>query len=126
MHILLKLVLARPQLLVDHAQGYAALMTADLADASTALARRVALGVAGLVLLLVATILAGVSLMLWAVVPTAQMGAPWLLIVVPVTPLTASVVVLVFMRWQSQVSPFATLRKQMRADMDMLRESSVP
>jgi len=124
MHILLKLVLARPQLLVDHAQAYGELMAADLGDASAALSRRAILGATAVVCLVVAVILAGVSLMLWAVIPSAQMGAPWMLTVVPLVPLLGSVAGFVFMRGQRQMHPFDNLRTQLRADLDILRESS--
>ena len=124
MHILLRLVLSRPQLLVDHAQAYGDLMAADLGDASAALSRRAILGATAVMCLLAAVILAGVSLMLWAAVPTAQMGAPWMLIVVPLAPLLGSVTGFVFMRGQRRMHPFDNLRAQLRADLDILRESS--
>ena len=124
MHILLRLVLSQPQLLVDHAQAYGDLMAADLGDASAALSRRAILGTTAVICLFVAIILAGVSSMLWAAVPTAQMRAPWMLIVVPLAPLLGSVMGFAFMRGQRQMHPFDNLRAQLRADLDVLRESS--
>jgi hypothetical protein len=126
MHILLKLIMARPHLLADHAKAYAELIASDCSDASVVFTRRAILGGSGLIFLLVATVLAGVALLLCAVIPAAQIQAPWALIVVPLVPLAASVVCLVSMRALGHLSPFANLRNQARADMEMLRESSTP
>lgn len=126
MHILLKLLLARPQLLADHAQAYAELMAAEFGDASAALMRRLIVGGAGLLCLLVAAILAGVALLLCAVTTDAQMQAPWALIVVPLVPFVASLACMAWIFAQHPLRPLVHLRSQARADLDMLRESSAP
>ncbi len=126
MHILLKLILARPHLLADHAQAYAELIAADFSDASAVYTRRAILGGAGVFCLLVATVLAGVALLLCAVVPAGQIQAPWALVVVPLVPLVACAGCLAAMRAAGHASPLANLRNQARADLDMLRESSAP
>lgn len=126
MHILLKLLLAQPRLVADHAQAYAELVAADFGDASAALTRRVVVGGAGLLCLLVATVLAGVALLLCAVTTAAQIQAPWALVVVPLVPFVAAVACLVWVRAQLPLRPLVNLRSQARADLDMLRESTTP
>lgn len=126
MHILLKLIMARPHLLADHARAYAELIASDFSDASAAFERRAILCGSGLIFMLVATVLGGVALLLYAVIPAGQINAPWALFVVPMVPLAASVGCLISMRALGHVSPFANLRSQAGADMDMLRESNTP
>ncbi len=126
MQLFLRLIAARPQLLTDHVQAYADLMAADFGDASAAFTRRVILGGAALMGALVTTLLAGVTLLLWAVVPATQIHAPWVLVVVPLVPLAACLVCLVALRASPPVAAFDNLRRQARADMAMLRESSAP
>lgn len=126
MHMLLKLLLAHPQSLADHALAYGDLMAAEFGDASSTLLRRMLVGGAGLLCLLVATLLAGVALLLCAVNTAAQIQAPWALIVVPLVPLLASVACLVWVRAQQALTPLVRLRSQVRADLDMLRESGAP
>lgn len=124
MHVLLKLLLARPQLLADHALAYGELMASEFGDASSTLLRRLLVGGAGLLCLLVATVLAGVALLLCAVTTAAQIQAPWALVVVPLVPLLVAVGCLVWVRAQAPLQPLVRLRGQARADLDMLRESS--
>lgn len=126
MHIFLRLIATRPHLLADHVQGYADLIAADFDDASTAFTRRAILGGAALMGALVAALLTGVALLLWAVVPATQIHAPWLLVVVPLVPLAACVACLLALRGGSPAGAFDNLRRQARADMAMLRESSAP
>lgn len=122
MHILLKLFLAQPQLLAEHAQAYGELMAAEFNDASSVVVRRVLVGGAGVLCLLVAAVLAGMALLLCAVTTAAQIQAPWALIVVPLVPLLASLTCLVWLRAQHPWRPLHHLRSQARADLDMLRE----
>ncbi len=116
----------QPRLMVDHALAYAELMAADFGDASTGLVRRLIVGGAGLLCLLLAAILTGMALLLCAVTTAAQIQAPWALIVVPLVPFVVSVACLVWIRAQDPLRPLVHLRSQARADLDMLRESSAP
>ena len=126
MPLLLKLLLAQRHLLVNHLQAYAELMAADVGDTSTALLRRILVGGAGLLLLLVAAVLAGVALLLYAVTTAPQIQEPWALIVVPLVPLLASVGCLAWVWSQQPLRSLDQLRRQVRADLDMVRESSAP
>lgn len=65
MNPLLALLATQPQLMLDHAQGYAALFNEELALASAAWRRRVLLHAVGLCSLSVVTVLAGVGTKLW-------------------------------------------------------------
>lgn len=123
-HAIFRLVTSQPQLLAEHAEGYADLIAQELQAASARWKRSVMLGTVGAISALVMLMLAGVALMLWAVTPDAAMRAPWLLLVVPAVP-----AVVAFGYWsalssQAKGSGFATLREQLAADAAMLREVS--
>lgn len=73
LHPLLHLIASRPQLLADHAAAYAELVAAEFGAETSALKRQALLGALGIGGLGVAAVLAGVAVMLWAVLPAAQM-----------------------------------------------------
>lgn len=121
-HPLLALLATRPQLLTDHAEAYAELATAELTLLTTNW-RQQALWTAGLLCsALVAVVLAGVALMLWAVSPEANVRAPWALWLAPLLPLLLALVCGVAAR-PSTGRAFNLLRQQARADLQMLREA---
>ncbi|HET7793152.1 MAG TPA: hypothetical protein VFL64_07180, partial [Rhizobacter sp.] len=79
----------------------------------------------GLCLVGVSAALGGVALMLWAVIPPAEIHAPWALLVAPLVPLAAAGVCW----WIGSArgpAAFEGVRQQMRADVAMLREVSTP
>lgn len=123
MHPLLRLVASQPQLLVDHAEAYAELVTVEISAASAGWTRRVALNAAGLCGLGVAAVLAGVACMLWAALPASGMQAPWALIVVPLLPLAVALGCLGLARSRGHGPAFDALRRQVQADLAMLREA---
>ena len=127
-HALLHLIATRPQLLVDHAQAYAELANADFGAAMRAWQRKLRLVALALCGGAVAAVLAGVALMLWAVVPAAQIEAPWALVAAPMLP---ALVALVALRCllairagsaQPAFGNFGNLKEQVQADLLMLRE----
>ena len=122
MHPLLHLIATQPHLLGEHAQAYAELVTAEVGTASSAWKRKAALGAGALCCAGVAAVLAGVSVLLWAVVPAAQMHASWALWVVPAVPVFLAGACVVAARGDGSSSSFSALREQMKADMAMLRE----
>ncbi len=126
MHPLLHLVASQPQLLADHAAAYAELVAAEAVTVSAHWQRRLLLGAVAVFCLLVGAILAGVALMLWAVLPTAQILAPWALLVAPLLPLALAIVCLLAARAPGVGIAFENLRRQMKADMAMLREAGKP
>ncbi len=123
-HPLLQLIATQPQLLADHAEAYAELMASEVGAVSAAWKRRAVLNAVALSCLAVAAILAGVALMLWAVIPATQLQAPWALIATPLPPAAAALWCLMAARSQGDGGAFENLRRQLAADMAMLREVS--
>ena len=124
LHPLLHLIATQPQLLADHAEAYADLLGEELGTASAVWKRRVALNAVALCSLGVSAVLGGVALMLWAVIPPADIQAPWALLVGPLLPLAVTVACLLAARPQARAGTFDNVKRQMRADVAMLREVS--
>lgn len=122
MHPLLRLIASRPQLLADHAQAYAELVAEEIPRVSAAWKRSALFTAAAAFGTTLALGLAGVALMLWAVLPEASMRAPWALLVVPLVPLAAALACVVAARRGSERAAFDELRLQVQADIGMLRE----
>jgi hypothetical protein len=125
-HPLLKLIATEPQVLGDHVEAYAELVGDEVRKTSTAWATRLGFYLAALFLLGVGLVLVGVALMLWASLPMAGFQAPWVLIAVPAVTLAAAVVCVVLARRSPIESAFDNVKKQLSADMAMLREVSAP
>jgi Putative Actinobacterial Holin-X, holin superfamily III len=121
-HPFLRLVTARPELLADHAEAYAELFASELGSAGSSLKRQVLLNGLALCGLGVGAVLAGVALMLWAVLPMAQSQAPWALLVVPVLPFIMAGICLLAASRYAKLKPFSHIRRQMAADLAMVRE----
>jgi len=126
MHPLLHLIATRPQLLADHAEAYAELVAVEVDRVSAAWTRRALFNALALCGLSVAAALAGVALMLWAVMPALPVHAPWVLIAVPLALLVAAVGCLVAAQRHGQLDAFDNLRQQVKADIVMLREVAAP
>lgn len=123
-HPLFLLIATRPQLLADHAEAYAELVSADVAHVCATWKRRSLLYALALYGLAVGVLLAGVALMLWAVTPAASIHAPWALIAAPGVPVALALWCLLAARSQGHASGFENIRQQMKADLAMLREAS--
>ncbi|MEY4907195.1 MAG: hypothetical protein RL260_913 [Pseudomonadota bacterium] len=121
-HALLHLITTRPQLLVDHAQAYAELAGADLDVVTGAWKRQFRLVAMALCGAAVATVLAGVALMLWAVIPAAQIEAPWALVAAPLLPALVAVWCVLAIRVGGDQQVFGNLKEQVQADLLMLRQ----
>jgi uncharacterized membrane protein YqjE len=126
MHPLLRLVTNQPQLLAEHAEAYADLIGEELSTASAMWKRQALLGAVALCGLGVGAVLAGVALMLWAVIPPADIQAPWALIVAPLLPLLAAAGCALAARSQAETGLFGAMRQQVKADVAMLREVGAP
>ncbi|MDR3368989.1 hypothetical protein [Rhodoferax sp.] len=125
MHPLLALLATRPQLLVDHALAYAALLGEEFELASDEWLRRALLQVAALCFLCVTVALTGVALMLWMTLGIPA-NSSWALVVIPLFPLLISVVCLLLARQPQRREPFANLSRQVNADMALLRAVGKP
>lgn len=124
LHALIQLVSNQPQLLADHAEAYAELFGEELGAASAQWKRKAMLNAAALCGVGVSVVLAGVALMLWAVIPPADIQAPWALIVAPLLPLVAGGVCLWVAQTGAAKASFGAVREQVKADMAMLRQVS--
>jgi hypothetical protein len=122
-HALLHLIATRPQLLVDHAQAYAELAGADLDEVTGDWKRQLRLVAMALCGGAVSTVLAGVALMLWAVVPAAQIEAPWALVAAPLLPALLAAWCARAARASRGQPAFGNLKEQVRADLRMLRQA---
>lgn len=123
---LLQLLVDHPQRLADHAQAYAQLAQAELGAARRAWTRRLRLMAGALWGAALASVLAGVALMLWAVVPAGQVQAPWALVAAPLLPALAALAC----GWAAWVAPgreadapFDHLKAQLQADLCLLRQA---
>jgi len=125
MHPLLALLATRPQLLIEHAQAYAALLGEEFGQASNDWQRRALLQVTALCFLGVAAVLAGVAVMLWVTVGVS-VTAPWVLVAVPILPFLIAIVCLLLARQSNGREPFADLSRQVNADMALLRAAGKP
>jgi hypothetical protein len=120
------LLALRPQLLMDHAQAYAALFNEELGLACVSWRRWAVLQAVALCCLSVAAVLAGVALMLWAVTPPTQIHAPWVLVAAPVVPLIIGLACALMANRQTRDDAFENLGRQLNADMAMLRSENTP
>jgi hypothetical protein len=120
MNPVLALLATRPQLLVDHAQAYGALINQEFSLARTRWCRQLLLYAATLCCLSVAAVLAGVTALLVVNI------APLWLWAVPAVPLLLAAVCLLLARRTPHAPSFANLRRQLDEDLAMLRTAGEP
>jgi len=125
-HPLLRLIATEPQILGDHVEAYAELVGDEVKKTSSAWSLRIALYLAALALGCVALVLAGVAVMLWATLPPSGFQVPWLLVAVPAAGFVAAIVCVLLARRNPVENAFDNVKKQLSADMAMLREVSAP
>ena len=126
LHPVFRLAAAQPQLLAEHAAGYAELLAEEITLSGHHLKQRLALQMVGMVCLGIALVLSGVALMLWAALPEQSLRLPWLLIATPLAPALLGVLAL---WWAGSLAPppaFTALRAQLAADAELLRGSEAP
>jgi hypothetical protein len=114
LHPLLHLIATRPNLLADHAEAYADLVATQVGSSFIAAKRRA---------IYYAAALCSVAVMVWAVIPTEVMQAPWALVAVPLPTLLATIGCLVAARKPDVDGAFDVVRDQIKADVAMLRET---
>ena len=125
-HPLLRLIATEPQILGDHVEAYAELLGDEVKKTGSAWATRLRLYLAALCLLGVGLVFAGVALMLWAALPPAGFQAPWVLVAVPLVTLIGALGCAIAAARSPIESAFDNVKKQLNADMAMLREVSAP
>jgi uncharacterized membrane protein YqjE len=123
MHPMLHLIASRPSLLAQHAGAYAELVNAEVQAFIASGKRRALLMGMALFSVGVSVVLIGVALMLWGVLPQANMQAPWVLVAVPILPAVVGLVCFMSARNSSGTAGFDNLRAQVQADMALLTEA---
>ena len=123
-HPLLRLAATEPHLIGDHVEAYAALVGEEVHKVSTSWAMRIALYAGAAILALLGLGLVGVALLFCAAVPSSDYPAPWAMVAVPLAPFLIAVACVVYARSRPTEKAFDTVKKQLNADMAMLREVS--
>ena len=123
LHPIFHLVATQPELLGQHAQAYGELVGSELSAQASVWSRRALLMALALCLLGVTVVLAGVAIMLWAT-SVSEPRSAWVLLAVPGVTGLAAVACYVLARQRSvaDAQAFAELRRQMQADLALLRE----
>lgn len=120
LHPIFSTLIARPDLVVDHLSAYAALVADEATSTCRDLKVRVlAWAVAG-VAALVFVLLAGVAVM----VGVLHDRFHWVLVLVPGAALLAMLLALLASRRPTPEQRFAELRRQVEADVGLLRPST--
>jgi hypothetical protein len=115
-HPIFSVLITRPELVMDHVSGYAALVQEEASTVGVQVARRAAAWAVAGVGVLVFLVLAGVAAML-----AATSGFHWALVIVPVIPLAAAVGGFLMARKPMPSKAFTELRAQLDADAQALR-----
>lgn len=116
-HPIFSVLITRPELVMDHVAGYAALVQEEASSVGLEVAKRVIAWGVAVIGLLVFLILAGVAAMLAAI----QGEFHWAFIVVPAIALGVSVLAWSFARKRLPSKAFTELRAQLDADAQALR-----
>ncbi len=126
MHPVFRLIAAQPMLLAGHVGAYAGLVSEELLTSAAAVQRRLLWQLAGALSLAVAAVLAGVALLLWASLPPGSAPAGWLFVVTPLLPAVLGL----WAGWRAQAhsngEPWARLRAQLAEDADLLARHTAP
>lgn len=117
LHPIFSLLIKRPELVIDHVAGYAALVQEEASSVGTEMAKRAIAWVVTLFGLLIFLVLAGVAAMLGVM----QGEFHWILVVVPGIALIISAVAWGFARQRLPVKAFTELKAQLDADAQALR-----
>ncbi|MCC2677410.1 MAG: hypothetical protein K0R58_4357 [Ramlibacter sp.] len=117
LHPIFSVLISKPELVMEHVAGYAALVRDEASTAGVQVAKRaIAWGVT-LISLLLFLILAGVALMLGAVNDRFH----WALVVVPAIALVTAIAAFMVARKPLPDQAFGELKAQLDADAQVLR-----
>ena len=117
LHPIFSLLIKRPELVIDHVAGYAALVQEEASSVGTEVAKRAIAWVVTLFGLLIFLVLAGVAGMLGVM----QGEFHWILVVVPAIALAISVGAWTIARQRLPAKAFTELKAQLDADAQALR-----
>ncbi len=123
---LLRLIATRPQLLLDHCEAYADLVVAETTLATSHWTQKAVLTLAAAFSLVVAVILTGVALMLWAITPVITGTITLVLTGAPLVPWILAIGCVIAARTRGPGGNMQVLRQQLSADMALLREKAGP
>jgi hypothetical protein len=115
-HPIFSVLITRPELVMDHVAGYAALVQEEASTVGVQVARRAAAWAVCAVGVLVFLVLAGVACMLGA---TTEFH--WALVIVPAVPLVLAAAGFMVARKPLPAHAFNELRSQLDADAQALR-----
>jgi hypothetical protein len=117
LHPIFSLLIKRPELVIDHVAGYAALVQEEASSVGTEMAKRAIAWVVTLFGLLIFLLRAGVAAMLGVM----QGEFHWILVVVPGIALVISVGAWSIARQRLPAKAFTELKAQLDADAQALR-----
>jgi hypothetical protein len=117
LHPIFSLLIKRPELVIDHVAGYAALVQEEASSVGTEMAKRAIAWVVTLFGLLIFLVLAGVAAMLGVM----QGEFHWILVIVPGIALVISVGAWNVARQRLPAKAFTELKAQLDADAQALR-----
>ena len=116
-HPIFSVLISRPELVMDHVAGYAALVQEEASSVGSEVTKRVIAWAVVALSLLVFLVLAGVAIMLGALHGEFH----WTLVVVPGAVLVLGVVAFSIARQRLPARAFAELKSQLDADAQALR-----
>jgi hypothetical protein len=125
-HPLFRLIASEPQMLADHVEAYSDLVSEEVASAAAKWKRQAISAAIIVVCAIVTAVLAGVSVMLWAVTPPDNIHSPWLLFIAPLIPALVAVWAWFSAKSGDDGQGFAAIKAQLAADAAMLRSVSQP
>src|SRR5688500_14637515 len=111
-HPIFSVLVSRPELVMDHVAGYAALAQEEASSVGTEVAKRAIAWAACAFSALLFLVLAGVAVMIGAM----HEGFHWALVLVPAVPLVLAGVAWNVARQRLPAKAFAELRAQLDAD----------
>ncbi|MHB1124275.1 MAG: hypothetical protein ACYC0T_16375 [Ramlibacter sp.] len=115
-HPIFSVLITRPELVVDHVAGYAALVQEEASTVGLQVARRAIAGGIALVALIVFFLLVGVAVMLGAI-----HGFHWSLVLTPAVALAVAGIAANVARQKLPAKAFTELKAQLDADAQALR-----
>lgn len=116
-HPIFSVLITRPELVMDHVAGYAALVQEEASTVGVALAKRAIAWVVAALALFIFVVFAGVAVMLAAI-----HGFHWALVLTPAVVLAIAIAAIVVAQQKPPAkSAFDELRAQLDADAQALR-----